>query len=236
MTEEGNRRGTVPDWWRAPRSIFVLVDNDSWILPHARELVAWSRDQGDEACLCRDAADLGEGGITFLLGCTKLVPRKVLDRNHANLVVHESELPAGRGFAPMTWQVLEGADTIPFRLIEAAAEADAGRIYGEAELRLAGTELCHELRQEQGRITVELCQEYLLASAPPHGRPQEGAPSWYPRRRPADSRLDPKKSLADQFELLRVVDNERYPAFFDYRGRRFRLRIEDAGRATGETC
>ena len=46
------------------------------------------------------------------------------------------------------------------------------------------------------------------------------------RRTPADSRLDPDKSIAEQFELLRVVDNQRYPAFFDHRGRRYRITIE----------
>jgi methionyl-tRNA formyltransferase len=32
--------------------------------------------------------------------------------------------------------------------------------------------------------------------------------------------------LAEQFDLLRVVDSERFPAFFEYRGRRYKLKIE----------
>ena len=31
-----------------------------------------------------------------------------------------------------------------------------------------------------------------------------------------------------QFDLLRVVDTERYPAFFDCRGRRYIVKIEKA--------
>jgi methionyl-tRNA formyltransferase len=63
----------------------------------------------------------------------------------------------------------------------------------------------------------------------PSGLPQAGEPTWYARRRAADSRLDPDRTLAQQFDLLRVVDNDRYPAFFDLRGHRYRLRIDDAG-------
>ena len=55
---------------------------------------------------------------------------------------------------------------------------------------------------------------------------QRGQESCYARRRPEDSRLDPRMSLLDQFSLLQVVDNDAYPAFFELRGRRFRLQIE----------
>ena len=57
-------------------------------------------------------------------------------------------------------------------------------------------------------------------------KPQYGEASHYPRRRPADSRLDPELSLAEQFNLLRVVDNERYPAFFQWRGRSYILNLQ----------
>jgi hypothetical protein len=40
-----------------------------------------------------------------------------------------------------------------------------------------------------------------------------------------DSRLDPDKSLRDQFNLLRVSDPVSYPAFFELNGRRFEISI-----------
>jgi len=52
--------------------------------------------------------------------------------------------------------------------------------------------------------------------------------SFYLRRRPEDSRLDPDKTIREQFNLLRVVDNEKYPAFFDLHGQRFLLKVEKA--------
>ena len=35
-----------------------------------------------------------------------------------------------------------------------------------------------------------------------------------------------QRTLAEQFNLLRTVDNTRYPAFFDLQGHRYRLHIE----------
>ena len=56
---------------------------------------------------------------------------------------------------------------------------------------------------------------------------QEGDPGAYmPKRSPANSQIDPSKSITEQFELLRVVDSERYPAFFNYRGKKYLLKIE----------
>lgn len=52
-------------------------------------------------------------------------------------------------------------------------------------------------------------------------------PSSHCRRcRPADSQLDPERSLAEQFNLLRVVVNQRYSAFFDWHGRRYVLQVQ----------
>ena len=90
-----------------------------------------------------------------------------------------------------------------------------------------GNELVDEWRQLQAEATINLCLQWVnryreLINA---DRPQTGEASHYRRRRPADSRLDPERTLAEQFELLRVVDNDRYPAFFEWRGRRYELNI-----------
>ena len=138
-----------------------------------------------------------------------------LARHRYNLVVHESALPQGQGWSPLTWQILEGASSNPITLFEAAAELDAGPIYLQKQIRLRGHELVDEWRALQASATFELCldwfdrhQEVVLAA-----NPQYGEASYYPRRRTADSQLDPDLSLAEQFNLLRVVDNERYGAF-----------------------
>jgi len=150
----------------------------------------------------------------------------VLARNRRNLVVHESDLPRGRGFSPLTWRVIEGKNRIPVCLLEATAEVDAGPIIYRDKLDFEGHELIDEMRQMLGNKSVELCLRFLSETDPPIGTPQCGEPTYFGRRRPADSRVDPHRSIASQFDLLRVVDNQNYPAFFDYRGHRYALKID----------
>ena len=57
------------------------------------------------------------------------------------LVVHESELPKGHGWAPMTWQILEGKKQIPVTLLEAQNAVDSGQVYLREYIELKGTEL-----------------------------------------------------------------------------------------------
>ena len=36
--------------------------------------------------------------VVFILGYTKILPSRFLEKNRLNLVVHESDLPKGKGF------------------------------------------------------------------------------------------------------------------------------------------
>lgn len=205
--------------------ITVLVDNDSWILPYAQSFVYELISKGYEAKLARNADEVDSGWINFMLGCTRIVGNEVLNRNKHNLVVHESDLPSGRGFAPMTWQILEGKHAIPICLIEASDNVDAGDIWIKDQIQLDGTELCEEWRNLQGKKTVEMCMQFVLSHASLSPKIQSGTESFYKRRRPSDSQLDIEKNLKQQFNQLRVVDNERYPAYFEINGNRYILKI-----------
>ncbi len=223
-------------WWNQPRRIQILVDNDSWILPWAGLLAERIRHHGDHCDVRRSPREMVPGDIAFLLGCTRLIDAPTRALNRRNLVVHESDLPAGRGFAPMTWQVLEGARTIPVCLLEAVDPADAGDIFLRHEIHLSGRELCDELRVLQGQATVDICLAYLQSASEPLPCPQQGIPSHWPRRQPDDSQLDVNRTIAGQFDLLRVCDNERYPAWFEFRGQRYEIRIQAAAEEVPATA
>ena len=214
-----------PDWWQKPRRIVVIIDNQSWILPIGERLVGELNGSGDIAILCRSHAEVPCGDVAFYLGCLKITPPEVLALNRRNLVVHESDLPRGRGFSPLTWQVIEGQNEIAICLFEATEDVDAGVVIYRQRIRFAGHELIDELREAQGEKTLDLCLRFLSESSPPEGEPQRGATSYYLRRQPKDSRLDTERSIAEQFDLLRTVDNMKYPAFFDHRGHRYKLTI-----------
>jgi len=206
--------------------ITVLVDNESWILPYAQKLVDLLTKSRFEAYLVRDSVDIKDGWINFILGCTKIIPSATLKRNSHNLVIHESDLPRGRGFAPMAWQIIEGKNDISVCLLEASDEVDAGDIWIKDLITLSGDELHSEWRHLQGEKTIEMCMEFIHNYPKLRAVSQHGQASCYPRRKPSDSRLDINKTIAEQFNLLRTVDNDLYPAYFEIAGCTYQLKIE----------
>lgn len=216
----------IHTWWRKPRRVSVVIDNPSWILSWGKNLIEQLCISGDHVTLVTNQEEVLEGEIAFYLGCLRITPPEVLARNRRNLVVHASDLPRGRGFSPLTYQIMEGTNRIPVCLLDAAEAVDSGPVVYREWIDYEGHELIGELRQKLGAMTVELCLRFMEEAVPPLGAPQRGDPSIYPRRRPADSILDPEKSIAEQFDLLRTVDNESYPAYFDFRGHRYVIKIE----------
>ncbi len=211
------------------KTVSVVVDTLGWFDPFAARLVAALKKAGHRAALIREYATVPQGDLAFFLSCMRITPPETLAQNKLNLVVHASDLPKGRGFSPMVWQVLEGADQIPVSMIYMAEEVDAGDIVLQDTIILEGHELNDEMRDKLGGKIIEMCLEFTNSPSLPNGRPQSGDATWYKRRRPKDSQLNVDQSLAEQFDLLRVADNQRYPAFFDYRGHRYTLRIEKQG-------
>jgi len=219
----------MTDWWRCPRKISVVVDTPGWFDAHAERLVCKLVENGDRAEFVRDATSVQNGDLAFYLSCMRLTPREILDRNRLNLIVHASDLPRGRGFSPVVWQVLEGRNRIPVTMIVADEGADTGPVAMTDVIDLQGHELNDEIRNKLGCCIVKMCISVVSDDSPPETRPQVGEPSWYKKRIPANSRIDPERSIVDLFSLLRVVDNDRYPAFFDLHGHRYRLLIHDLG-------
>ena len=209
-------------------SVSVLTNNlDSWFLPFARELIEKLSTFAD-ARFVQHHTDVPRGDIAYYLSYEAIVPLATLQRNHHNIVVHASDLPQGRGMSPITWQILEGKNTIPITLFEAVPKLDAGPIYLRHTLALAGHELLPDIQARLGQAIVDMCLEFAQTypEVLRNAKPQVGTPSYYRRRTPKDSELDPHKTIADQFNLLRIVDNDKYPAYFHHRGRRYRLTIE----------
>jgi methionyl-tRNA formyltransferase len=205
--------------------INILVDNkDSWMIPYAQELVN-DLQKDHQVNFVYDQADLISGDFAVFLSCGKIIAAENLKKNKHNLVVHESYLPQGKGMSPLTWQILEKKNDIPITLFEAAEKVDSGDVYAQEVMHFDGHELVDELRKEQGKKTISMVKELVSRPLPLIGKKQEGPESFYPRRRPQDSELDINKSIADQFDLLRVADNERYPAFFNHRGHKYLIKI-----------
>ena len=208
------------------KKVGVLTSSSSWFLPYAKEFVNILRWLDFNVCLFTHHSEIKKSlDVLFILSYFNKVPKNVLKLNRFNLVVHGSDLPKGKGWSPIFWQILEGKNKIPIVLFEATEEIDAGRIYLKDFIELEGHELHDEIREKQAHKTIEMCLKFLRKYPDLVPKEQEGEESFYPRRTPADSELDVDRTIREQFNLLRIVDNENYPAFFVLNGHKYILKI-----------
>lgn len=206
------------------KKIQILIDNqNSWIVPSAKNYCLELNNRGYECKIIHKHLEVKNGDILILLSCENKF--KELHKNKYNLVVHESELPFGKGWSPLTYQVLEGKNKIPITLFEADNSIDGGVIYLRDHIILDGTELVNELRNKQSKKTFELLNRFLNSYNKIIPSEQKGEETFYKRRDKSDSKLDINKTIKENFNLLRVIDNERYPAYFIYKGHRYDIKI-----------
>jgi len=181
------------------------------------------------------SANLRGGDLLFLISCTEIVAKEIRDLYRASLVIHASDLPRGRGWSPLVWQILEGKNDIVVSLIDAATAVDSGDIWHQEELHFEGHEVFDEICDALFKCHLRLMDFAVegLGHVVPKPQPFQSS-SYYRRRTPEDSRIDPSRTIAEQFNLLRVADPFRYPAFFEYMGQRYEIRINKVARSPDE--
>jgi|TARA_B110000858_G_scaffold174451_1_gene207032 methionyl-tRNA formyltransferase len=210
------------------KKIQILIDNkNSWIIPYAESYCEKINQFGYICKIIYSHKDVEMGDVIILLSCEKKFNE--LSKNKYNIVVHESDLPQGKGWSPLTYQVLEGKNEIPITLFEASNDIDTGYIYFKDLIKLNGSELVDELREKQSKKTFELVDRFLNSYDKSVAHKQEGEETFYRRRDASSSRLDINKTIKDNFNLLRVVDNQKYPAFFIYKNQKYVLKIHKDG-------
>ena len=200
--------------------------------PVVKRLQAWIGDislKGHSVSLFYDKSNLSGGDILFLVSCSQLIRETERKKYRATLVLHASDLPKGRGWSPHIWSILNGANQITVCLLEANDPVDTGAIWLKTKFDLEGHELLPEINEKLFSAELLLMTQAVDQFEKINPMKQVGDPGPYmPKRSPADSRLGPNKTIAEQFDLLRIADFQRHPAFFDYRGKRYLIRIEKA--------
>ena len=209
--------------------IAILTDKNSWINKYKDLFI---NKLGEVNCEIKWMHELNEdmaGDICFLIGCSCIINSDNRSRHRHNIVIHESQLPEGKGWSPLTWQILEGKNEIPINLLEAEEKVDSGVIYLRDKIKLNGTELIDEIREKQAICSLNLSIKFVknYPSITDSGIKQKGKSSYYRRRSPKDSELKINETISNQFNLLRVVDNKKYPAYFVRNKKKYKIMIKE---------
>lgn len=205
--------------------ISVIIDSENnWFNDHAKQLCD-TLGKNHDVKLSYGLKQITKGDIAFYLSMYEVCPPETLKLHNNNIVVHASDLPKGKGWAPMPWQILEGKNDIVLSLFEAVQKVDSGKIYLKDKVVYEGHELHDELRQKLADKIVEMAVKYVDNYEQMIGSEQVGGDTFYKKRTPKDSELDINKSILEQFNLMRIVDNDSYPLFFYKDGKKYILKI-----------
>lgn len=181
-----------------------------------------------EVSLVRKKSELTGGDILFLVSCGEIITEADRQTYKSCLVIHASDLPRGKGWSPHIWAILNGADQITVSLLEAENKVDSGRIWKKVTFPVPAHALWDEINENLFSATIELIDFAIdnLEKIKPQAQSVDIESTHYRLRSPEDSRLNPELSISDQFDLIRVCDPLRFPAFFDLHGQRYKLFLE----------
>jgi len=168
-----------------------------------------------------------DNDITFYLGYDKLVDDQYLSLSKINLVVHESDLPKGKGWSPVTWGILEGKTKFTATLFKVIKKIDSGNYFLKKKFIINKNYLLDDIRKEQFAVTKYLIKKFLdnYPSILKKEKKQIGKSTYLKKRIPKDSEIDIHKSIYSQFDHLRTLDEKRYPGWFFFKGRKFKISI-----------
>lgn len=198
--------------------------------PVNAHLTRWIECNKDvhEISFVRKKNELLGGDILFLVSCAEII--RIADRAayRASLVLHASDLPRGRGWSPQIWQIIAGASEITLTLLEAEDKVDSGRIWHQIVFPVPKHMLWNEINESLFDAEIALIDFAVreFGNIVPRAQDVRIEPTYLPKRTPEDSEIDPAQSITSQFDLLRVCDPLRFPAFFELHGHRYKLTLE----------
>jgi len=169
-----------------------------------------------------------DGDLLIVNGWQRLVPGEIIETFDAGAVGNHGSafgLPKGRGRSPLNWSLVEDLDRFLISLITLAVEADAGTVVATRKFDVTEFDDIETLYYK----IVMTVQEMLLESIGPllrgeaELREQPGAPTFYPKRNPADGAVNWGDTTRDVYNLVRAVTRPYPGAFTEYDGERIML-------------
>lgn len=207
----------------------LCTDSRHPVNPYLERWIA-EADPSLEVELVRSKKDISDGTFLFLISCSEIVTAQDRAKYAHTLVLHASDLPQGRGWSPHIWELSRGASSITLSLLEAEDRVDSGRIWAKKVIPVPEHALWDEINDLLFTTEMDLLTHAVtnLASIVPVEQDPEVEPEYYRRRTPDDSMIDANASIASQFNLIRVCDPNRFPAYFIYQGHRYIMKVEHA--------
>lgn len=157
--------------------------------------------------------------LIIVMGWPTLITKRILDIPKLGAIaVHESKLPAYRGFAPVSWQIINGEKRIWLSLFYLEAGMDSGDVIKQKSLAIGKNEYIATIYKKTGQMGLAMIKEGLgrILAGKAHRRKQNHRLASYAcPRTPADGQIDWNWPTHRIYNLIRAVSHP-YPGAFSY--------------------
>lgn len=157
----------------------------------------------------------------FLVGFTSKIK---LQKNKNYFTVHESALPKDRGSSPLKWQIMKKKTNFTSTLFKLNDKLDSGDIAFQENFKIKKTDMFNEIKLKQMIVTESLISRFINKHKYIKLYKQKGKPTYLPKLTNLNDKIDPRKSLIEQFDIIRST-NPLYKNFFYINGKKFQITI-----------
>ena len=155
--------------------------------------------------------------------------RKILKNisHRKNIIIfHSSDLPQGKGWAPIFYSLYENKKFFTISGILPADNVDGGDIVCQAKFEIKDNYPAEHIREFDHEISImmikQICEKFDKNTL--HGKKQSGTESFYPRRIPKDNEIKPNSVISEIFNFLRACEKP-HLAYFFYNGTKYYISI-----------
>jgi methionyl-tRNA formyltransferase len=143
------------------------------------------------------------------------------------IVFHSTDLPEGRGWAPVYYTLAKGIEYFTVTAFRPDEMIDHGEIVAKARFRIQPDHTAPWLRSWSREIGVMMAAQILdkFSHGQIRGQAQRGQGSTYARRRPEENEVQISATLESLVPHLRACEAS-HPAFFLLEGKKYLIRIE----------
>jgi methionyl-tRNA formyltransferase len=150
----------------------------------------------------------------FVLGYTRIIDIKNVNFKN-KFLIHESNLPKGRGHSPLKHQILyQKKKKITLCLIRLEEKIDSGNILMRDNINIKKTDIYDEIKEKQFDKTLEMINKYIKKNGKFYEKKQAGNPTYFRKLNIKDDEINPNLTLKSQFDKLRITNYRKHPNFF----------------------
>ena len=159
--------------------------------------------------------------LALVVGCRVLLPKEIYEMPpRGTLAVHDSLLPANRGFAPLNWSIINGQDHTGVTLFYINEGVDAGDVLGQKRVAIDGSDTGPAVYERVCQATVDLVLETYprLANNTAIAVPQDASRATFLcSRTPLDGLIDWTSDTIEIYNQVRALTYP-YPGAFTFYG------------------